>query len=67
MEKQVRVDALPYYDTLINDKKVKAKVDALVEAEMAGYRPVKSYLADVLPPMKSESFLTPICEGRESF
>ena len=32
------LNALPYYDTLINDKDVKTRVEALVEAECATYR-----------------------------
>lgn len=60
---QVALDALPYYDTLINDPQVKAQAEALIEAECAVYKPRKSYVAEVLPPLQKEAFITPILKS----
>ena len=62
-KKEARIDALPYYDDLINDKSLKTKAEALIEAECATYKPRKSYLAEVLPPMQTEAFLTPLLKS----
>merc|ERR1712226_300321 len=60
---KVKIDALPYYDKLIEDPKVKKRVEALIESECATFRPKKSYLAQVLPPAEYDMFLTPILKS----
>ena len=39
----VQLDALPYYDTLIEDPKIKKRVEGMIEAECTTFRPKKSY------------------------
>ena len=40
---EVQLDALPYYDKLTEDPKVKKRVEALIEAECSQFRPKKAY------------------------
>ena len=42
---EVQLDALPYYDKLTEDPKVKKRVEALIEAECSQFRPKKAYSA----------------------
>lgn len=62
-KKQENIDALPYFDTLISDSQLKAKAEALIEAECATYKPKISYLAEVLPPVQTQAFLTPLLKS----
>ena len=41
---RIDVDALPYIDSQYNNPRMKAQVDALIEAELKTFRPSRDYL-----------------------
>ena len=62
IEKEVVVDALPYFDQGYDEPGVREAALALVEEETRRYRPTKNYL-DYLPPSNYTAFETEIMKN----